>query len=76
MGEATVDISPDGVVLLRGARWQARTNRATPITAGDPIRVVEVDGLVLEVEPSVGGARDYREPRKKAEQGIEPDPDA
>ncbi len=76
VGEATVDISPDGVVLLRGARWRARTNRATPITAGDPIRVVEVDGLVLEVEPSEGGARDYREPRKKAEQGIEPDPDA
>jgi membrane-bound serine protease (ClpP class) len=64
------------VVVLRGARWRARTNRATPITAGDPIRVVEVDGLILEVEPPEGGARDYREPRKPAEQGAEGEPDA
>jgi membrane-bound serine protease (ClpP class) len=73
VGEASVDIDPDGVVLLRGARWRARTNRATPIAAGDPIRVVEVDGLVLEVEPPEGGARDYREPRSKAGQGAEPE---
>jgi Membrane-bound serine protease (ClpP class) len=66
LGEAAVDIAPDGVVLLRGARWRARTNRATPITAGQPIRVIEVDGLVLEVEPEDGGARDYREPKAKA----------
>jgi membrane-bound serine protease (ClpP class) len=67
VGEAAVDIAPDGVVVLRGARWRARTNRATPISAGDPIRVVEVDGLILEVEPPEGGARDYREPRTPAE---------
>ncbi len=65
VGEAVVDVSPDGVVLLRGARWRARTNRATPITSGQGIRVVEVDGLVLEVEPEEGGARDYREPKPK-----------
>lgn len=76
VGEAAVDIAPDGVVLLRGARWRARTNRATPITTGDPIRVVEVDGLVLEVEPPEGGARDYREPRKPAEQGTDADPES
>lgn len=64
-GEAAVDISPEGVVLLRGARWRARTNRATPIAAGETIRVTEVDGLVLEVEPETGGARDYREPKPK-----------
>ena len=68
VGEAAVDISPDGVVVLRGARWRARTNRATPITRGQTIRVVEVDGLVLEVEPEDGGARDYREPKPKAEE--------
>jgi len=62
VGELTaVDISPDGVVLLRGARWRARTNRATPIEAGDPVKVVAVEGLVLEVEPPEGGAQDYRE---------------
>jgi len=61
VGEAAVDISPDGVVLLRGARWRARTNRATPIKAGEPVKVVSVEGLVLEVEPPEGGAQDYRE---------------
>jgi membrane-bound serine protease (ClpP class) len=60
-----VDVAPDGVVIVRGARWRARTNRATPVHAGDRIRVIEVDGLVLEVEPEAGGARDYRERRKK-----------
>jgi membrane-bound serine protease (ClpP class) len=64
MGEAAVDVAPDGVILLHGARWRARTNRATPITAGQAVRVVEVDGLVLEVEPETGAARDYREPRR------------
>ena len=64
LGEAVVAIDPDGVVLVRGAPWRARTNRATPIAAGDVIRVSEVDGLVLEVEPEEGAARDYREMRK------------
>ena len=60
-GRAEVDVAPDGVVLIQGARWRARTNRATPIDAGDPVRVVAVEGLVLEVEPPDGGARDYRD---------------
>ncbi len=61
MGTAEVPVDPDGVVLIDGARWRARTNRATPIGAGDPVRVVEVQGLVLEVEPEEGGAEDHRE---------------
>jgi membrane-bound serine protease (ClpP class) len=60
MGEAEVDVSPDGVVVIKGARWRARTNRATPVGSGDAVRVVAVDGLVLEVEPETGGARDHR----------------
>jgi membrane-bound serine protease (ClpP class) len=60
-GVAEVAVDPDGVVLIRGARWRARTNRATPIAAGDPVKVVSVEGLVLEVEPPEGGAEDYRE---------------
>ncbi len=67
MGEAEVDVSPEGVVVISGARWRARTNRATPITAGDAVRVTAVDGLVLEVEPETGGARDYRERRGRKE---------
>jgi len=60
-GVAEVAVDPDGVVLIRGARWRARTNRATPIGAGDPVRVAAVEGLVLEVEPPEGGAEDYRD---------------
>jgi membrane-bound serine protease (ClpP class) len=60
-GEAEVDVAPEGVVLINGARWRARTNRATPIKAGEPVRVAAVEGLILEVEPPTGAARDYRE---------------
>jgi membrane-bound serine protease (ClpP class) len=60
-GRAEVDVDPDGVVVIDGARWRARTNRATPIAAGDTVRVVAVTGLVLEVEPHEGGARDDRD---------------
>jgi membrane-bound serine protease (ClpP class) len=63
MGTATTSLSPDGVVLVAGARWRARTNRATPVAAGAPIRVVGIDGVTLDVEPQEGGARDYRERR-------------
>jgi len=62
-GEAVAAVDPDGVVRIRGALWRARTNRATPIAAGSTVRVVEVDGLLLEVEPEEGGARDHRERR-------------
>ena len=61
LGEAVVAVDPDGVVRVRGAQWRARTNRATPIARGDPIRVVAIDGVTLEVEPETGGAEDYRE---------------
>jgi membrane-bound serine protease (ClpP class) len=49
------------VVLVRGAQWRARTNRATPIDAGAGVSVVGIDGVTLEVAPIDGGARDYRE---------------
>ena len=61
LGRAVSDVSPDGVVEIRGAQWRAYTNRATPIEALDRVRVVGIEGLVLEVEPEEGGARDYRE---------------
>ncbi len=63
LGTAVVDVDPDGVVQVREAQWRARTNRATPIKAGEAIRVVDIDGPLLEVEPEAGGARDYREHR-------------
>jgi membrane-bound serine protease (ClpP class) len=54
------------VVRVRGALWRARTNRATPIRTGEPVRVVAVDGTLLEVEPETGGARDYRERARRS----------
>lgn len=59
-GRAVTAVDPDGVVQVRGAPWRAFTNRATPIGELDRIRVVGIEGLVLEVEPEEGGARDYR----------------
>ncbi len=59
-GEAVDAVGPEGTVRVREAVWKARTNRATPIEAGSPIRVVAVEGLWLEVAPEEGGARDYR----------------
>ena len=64
MGLAEADVDPDGVVRIRDALWRARTNRATPIHAGDAVRVVSIEGVVLEVEPETGGARDHRERRR------------
>jgi membrane-bound serine protease (ClpP class) len=63
-GEAATDIAPEGEAMVRGARWRARTNRATPISAGQPLKVGAIDGVTLEVEPLEGAARDYREMRK------------
>ena len=58
LGIAVDAVGPEGVVRVMGAPWRARTNRATPIGAGDQVRVVAVDGLLLEVEPLDGGAKD------------------
>lgn len=49
-GTAVVDIAPDGVVQVRDALWRARTNRATPIRAGEPVEIAEVQGLLLRVD--------------------------
>jgi len=57
-GLAQTDVDPDGVVTVRDAPWRARTNRATPIRAGERLRVASIDGLLLEVEPLEGAAKD------------------
>ena len=61
IGRAVTGINPDGVVQIREALWRASTNRSTPIEELDRVRVVSIDGLVLEVEPETGGAKDYRD---------------
>lgn len=63
VGTAVGRVAPDGIVTVREAPWRARTNRATPIDAAQPVRVVSIDGLLLEVEPLEGRAQDHRERR-------------
>jgi membrane-bound serine protease (ClpP class) len=62
-GVAVGDINPEGIVLVDGAQWRARTNRATPLAHNAAMRVVAIDGITLEVEPLEGAAKDYREAR-------------
>ncbi len=70
-GNATEAVDPEGFVTIGSATWRARTNRATPIAAGDPIRVAGIDGVTLDVEPLEGAARDYREMRNKPAEPAE-----
>jgi membrane-bound serine protease (ClpP class) len=63
-GVAVGDVNPEGIVLVDGAQWRARTNRATPLANNAAIRVASIDGITLQVEPVEGAARDYREARK------------
>lgn len=64
-GTAVGPVDPEGVVVVNGARWRARVNRSTPLADAQELRVTGIDGITLEVEPLEGGARDYREMRKK-----------
>ncbi len=64
-GSALSAVDPEGFVEVNSATWRARTNRATPIAVGEPIRVAAIDGVTLDVEPLEGAARDYREMRRK-----------
>jgi membrane-bound serine protease (ClpP class) len=72
MGRAVTGVDPDGVVQIRSALWRATTNRATPVAELDRVRVVGIDGLVLQVEPEEGGARDYRDRARGRPDGDAP----
>ncbi len=58
---ALTDLDPEGEVELDGVPWKAFTNRATPISAGDEVRIASVQRLLLEAEPTEGAAKDYRD---------------
>lgn len=49
LGVARTDLEPDGKVLVHGELWDARAEQH--ILAGTHVRVREVDGLTLIVEP-------------------------
>jgi membrane protein implicated in regulation of membrane protease activity len=53
--QVTESCAPLGRVRLRGELWEARSTQE--IGRGTPVRVVAVDGLVLEVEPMSLGSR-------------------
>lgn len=73
IGRAVSSVNPDGVVQIRDALWRASTNRATPIEELDRIRVTGIDGLVLEVEPEEGGAKDYRDRSPRSGGDVSPE---
>lgn len=49
-GEARGDINPEGGVFVKGTLWRGRTV-GEHIPAGTKVRVRDVDGLILRVEP-------------------------
>jgi len=48
-GRAWTDLAPQGKVFVHGEIWDAVS--ATPVSKGEAIEVVAVDGMVLEVRP-------------------------
>jgi membrane-bound serine protease (ClpP class) len=50
VGVALTALSPSGRVLVRGEYWNAVS--ATPVASGVPVRVIDVEGLTLKVEPT------------------------
>lgn len=49
VGKAMTDLNPAGQVFVHGEIWNATASAA--ISAGEPVRVVDVQGLHLTVEP-------------------------
>jgi membrane-bound serine protease (ClpP class) len=48
VGEARSDIAEHGSVWVHSELWNARS--ATPLKAGDKVRIIDIDGLTLVVE--------------------------
>jgi membrane-bound serine protease (ClpP class) len=48
-GEALEDIDREGWVRVHGENWRIRS--AVPLSRGQPVHVVGMDGLTLDVEP-------------------------
>ena len=49
VGQVSEDFDDEGFVLIHGERWAARTK--APLQKGQSVRVRDLDGLVLVVEP-------------------------
>jgi membrane-bound serine protease (ClpP class) len=56
VGEVRVPLDPEGQVFVGGALWRATVDDgAAPAAVGSRVRVREVDGLTLHVEPVPAG---------------------
>jgi membrane-bound serine protease (ClpP class) len=52
VGEVRVPLDPVGQVFVEGALWRARVDDGSePVPVGSRVRIREVDGLTLHVEP-------------------------
>lgn len=49
-GEAVTRIAPEGVVRIDGTLWKARAGGSRRIDVDDPIRVIDVEGVLLRIE--------------------------
>jgi membrane-bound ClpP family serine protease len=57
-GVALRELSPEGLVLVRGEIWRARVGDGhAPVAKGGVVTVVEREGLVLTVEPGENSGR-------------------
>lgn len=52
LAEALEDFDREGAVWVHGERWRARTS--TPVARGQAVKVTQVEGLLLNVEPLNG----------------------
>lgn len=58
VGEVTEPLTPLGQIRVLGELWQARATAELP--RGAAVRVVKVEGLMLEIEPTDAGPSGQR----------------
>jgi len=54
-GTARTDLAPRGKVFVRGELWEAEAE--SPVSAGQPVEILSVDGLVLRVRAATDDRR-------------------
>ncbi len=55
IGVAESDLSPRGTVFVNGEIWSAVAS--SPVSKGERVEVVAIDGLTIQVKPAEGGER-------------------
>ncbi len=55
-GQVFEDLNPEGLVLVEGEIWRARSRGGEKIPRGMKVRVIGVEGLTLIVEPYPPGS--------------------